>query len=172
MSLQDMIHSASKVPPNALYSAPLLLPASEAENICSLGASISVRTRFVAVGQAISVIIRSLIAVLLLIGDRAGAHEWYTGRTNAAGRDCCGGRHCHAVPDGTVTEVLGGYRVVTTLDDPELGLTYSIDHVYNYTERILSPDGHWHICVVPDGGWLDGKPTLEFRCLFGPIPTY
>jgi len=118
-----------------------------------------------------SITIRSLIAVLVLINDRAGAHEWYTSRTNAAGIDCCGGYHCHPVPDSAVTEVLGGYRVVTTLRDPELGLTYSIDHVYGYVERMLSPDGHWHMCVVPDGGWLHGKPTLEFRCLFGPIPT-
>jgi len=119
-----------------------------------------------------SVSIRSLIAILLLISSRAAAHEWYTGRTNAAGVDCCGGMHCHPVPDGAVTELLGGYRVVTTLRDPDLGYTYSIDHVYRYAERMSSPDGHWHICVVPGGDWIYGKPTLEFRCLFGPIPTY
>jgi len=97
-----------------------------------------------------SVSIRSLIAILLLISSRAAAHEWYTGRTNAAGLDCCGGVHCHPVPDGAVTELLGGYRVVTTLRDPDLGYTYSIDHVYGYAERMSSPDGHaW--CRVTAG---------------------
>ena len=68
---------------------------------------------------------------------------------------CCGPQDCKQLPDGAVTEIHGGWRVV--LDDEH-------DAVFVQRNRALpvSPDGHYNIC-------RDGRATV--RCFITPPPA-
>jgi hypothetical protein len=77
------------------------------------------------------------VCLLLLLSGlslpNATAHDWYE-------RDCCGGRHCHAVADGVVSETgLGvevrGFEEVLSYSDPRVRWSH---------------DNRYHVCSSQD----------------------
>lgn len=108
------------------------------------------------------IFIGALFWLVAFFSESAAGHEWYTGQRNKQNEDCCGKSDCEEVPDSAVTEVPGGWRVVAALKRAG----YEIDHVFAYSEKLPSPDKHWHVCA--HRGTFN---SVAFTCFFGPTPS-
>src|SRR5262245_48320995 len=75
------------------------------------------------------------------------AHDQYTSIYNFAGINCCDGRDCAVIPDGSsITPARAGYYLGS--EWVPLPMT------------AISPDNHWHVCRYPMTG--------DVRCLMVP----
>src|SRR5262245_55490942 len=112
--------------------------------------------------------IAALICVVL-IGD-AGAHSWYTGKTDPVlHRKCCGNRDCHALNDSDVRPAPGGGVFVRqpepySRDDPPTG------EWFIPKERVqASEDNRYHICAMLVPTNREGRLVTRWTCFFAPM---
>ncbi len=103
---------------------------------------------------------------LVVVGNAHahGVHQWVANkelRDPTSGAFCCGPLDCHAVDDGAVREVTGGWRVQESL---EVG-----SEVIPYARGLpFSPDGQFHRCGLSYPIGAEGKFEYQTRCWIVP----
>lgn len=110
------------------------------------------------------------MVLLAALTVEAGAHEWYSSTTDPVTRGgCCGGSDCNVLPDGSVTEVQGGYRVELTLDQAKAINPKAESGIGAFVPRERfqpSPDSKFHACIW---GKNRDAPHYGVICFYGPV---
>lgn len=96
----------------------------------------------------------SAIAVGCFIGalvTGARAHEAPSGWKYPL--ECCSNRDCTEVPASRVSEGPQGYRVTLLPGDHDF-ITAAASYLIPYASTKPSPDGVFHICILPNMSWI------------------
>ena len=87
-------------------------------------------------------------AFLAFAMSAARAHEAPSGWSYPA--VCCSQRDCNMIPASRVSEGPEGYRVVLLPGDHEM-VKAGASFLIPYSVAKQSPDGEFHICILPSG---------------------
>lgn len=90
-------------------------------------------------------------ALVLALATGAKAHEAPLGWSYPL--ECCHNRDCAEIPSDRVKEGPGGYRVTLLPGDHDF-VTAPVSHLIPYGIAKPSPDGLYHICLLPNGAFI------------------
>jgi len=89
--------------------------------------------------------------IAVLIAQPAWPHEAPTGWMYPM--ECCSNRDCSEIPSDRVKEGPEGYRVTLLPGDHDF-VKAPVSHLIPYAITKPSPDGLYHICLLPSGGFI------------------
>lgn len=122
---------------------------------------------------------RPIALIWLVFADQAGAHDWYTGKTDPVLRyDCCGNKDCYPIDSADVRMTRDGY-FVRSQHSLYLNELRESEWFIPRDRVQTSPDDRYHICERLMTFYRSLTPHMNFEayhrfrwtCFFAPPGT-